>query len=65
MKVEIELNVICPECGCIMTRFAAGFVSCQTTHCGYYGRKFEKPTIAIHEIILEKWEKDEDINACL
>jgi hypothetical protein len=49
MKVEVDINVICPECGCVMTRFA-DHVSCQTTSCENYNKEFEKPKIALHEV---------------
>jgi hypothetical protein len=48
MKVEIDINVVCPSCGCVMTRFG-DYVACCSRPCEHYGRKFEKPVITLKE----------------
>jgi hypothetical protein len=52
MIVEIDINVVCPVCGFVMTRFK-NFVTCKSQECKNFDVKFEKPTIQIHRIIEE------------
>lgn len=50
MIVEVDINVVCPKCGCVMVRHREiGSVICGTKGCSNCGVQFEIPRLILHQ----------------